>query len=70
MPFSSFRDPSDIARAQSVLDELWRRIKPVIEDCDQQREHDRLVFLVASFALAVQDEDDLIERVWERYWQR
>lgn len=70
MPFSSFRNPSDLARAQSALDDLWRRIQPIIEDCDQQREHDRLVFLVASCTLAAEDEKDLIERVWERYWQR
>jgi hypothetical protein len=70
MPFSSFRDPPDLDRAQNALEELWRRIKPVIEDRHQQREHDRLVYLVASFNLAAHDEEDLIQRVWERYWQR
>ncbi|WP_377848597.1 hypothetical protein [Bosea sp. UC22_33] len=70
MPFSSFHDPADFARAQGALDQLWQRIKVIIEEADQQREYDRLAFLVASFALVTQDEDDLIERVWERYWQR
>ncbi|RYF30765.1 MAG: hypothetical protein EOO23_04360 [Comamonadaceae bacterium] len=70
MPFSSFHNPEDIARAQTALDQLWRRIKSIIEQEDQQREYARLVYLVASFALAAHDEEDLIERVWERYWQR
>lgn len=70
MPFSSFQDPADLARAQGALDELWRRIKPIVEERHQQCEHDRLVYLVASFALVAHDEEDLIERVWQRYWQR
>ncbi|WP_377844066.1 hypothetical protein [Bosea sp. UC22_33] len=70
MPFSSFQDPADLQRAQAALDEMWRRIRPIIDEADQPRERDRLVYLVASYTLAAHDEDDLIERVWERYWQR
>ena len=70
MPLSSFHDSADLARAQGALEQLWRRIKPILDEADQQREYDRLVYLVAAFTLAAQDEEDLIERVWERYWQR
>ena len=70
MPFSSFHHPADLGRAQAALDELWRRIKPIVDEAEQQREYDRLVYLVSSFTLAAHDEEDLIERVWERYWQR
>ncbi|RYF30698.1 MAG: hypothetical protein EOO23_04540 [Comamonadaceae bacterium] len=70
MPFSTFQDPADLARAPGALEQLWQRIKPIIEEADQQREYDRLVYLVAASALAAHDEEDLIERVWERYWQR
>ena len=70
MPLRSFKDPADIERAQVALDELWRRIKPIISASDQDREHARLEYLVASFTLVAADEEDLIERVWARYWQR
>ncbi|RYF31625.1 MAG: hypothetical protein EOO23_01950 [Comamonadaceae bacterium] len=70
MPLSSFQNPADLQRANAALDQLWQRIKPIIEEPDQQREYHRLVYLVAAFALAAHDEEDLIERVWERYWQR
>lgn len=69
MPLSSFHDPADLGRAQAALDELWRRIKPIVDERHQEREYYRLVYLVAAFTLAAQDEDDLIDRVWERYWQ-
>ncbi len=70
MPFSSFHDPADLRRAQAALDELWQRIKPILNEVDQQREYDRLVYLVAAYTLAAHDEANLIQRVWERYWQR
>lgn len=70
MPFSSFRDPADVARAHAALSELWRRIKPLIDDRDLAREHDRLAYLVASFTLTALDEEELIQRVWDRYWRK
>lgn len=70
MPFSSFHDPADLARAQRALGDLWRRIRPTVDPADEAREHDRLVYLVASFTLVAEDAEDLIERVWERYWQK
>lgn len=70
MPFSSFQDPADIARSQGALDSVWRRIKPLVDEKDQERERARLVYIVASYALIAVDEDDLAERAWKRYWQR
>ncbi|KRE07015.1 hypothetical protein ASE61_23785 [Bosea sp. Root670] len=70
MPFSSFSDPADIARAQGALEIAWSRIKRLVIEEEREREQARLVFIIASLAHASYDEEELAERVWERYWQR
>ena len=70
MPFSSFQDPEDVRRAHKALNELWRLIRPLVGPADQQSEHDRLAHVVASLTMASHDEEDLIEKAWERFWQR
>lgn len=70
MPFSSFSDPTDIARAQGAFEIAWSRIKRLVIEADREREHARLVFIIASLARASYDEEELAERAWERYWQR
>lgn len=70
MPFSSFSDTADIARTQGALEIAWSRIKRLVIEEDREREHARLVFIIASLAHASYDEEELAERAWERYWQR
>jgi len=70
MPFSCLHDPADIARAQGALDSTWKRIKPIIDQQDHEREHARLVYIVAALAQVALDEDDLAERTWKRFWQK
>ena len=64
MPFSSFSDSADIARAQSALEIAWSRIKRLVIEDDREREHARLVFIIASLAHASYDEEELAERAW------
>jgi len=70
MPFSSLTDPADLARAQGALDVAWERIRPLIDEADQEKERVRLAYIVAAFALVALDEVDLAERAWKRFWQR
>ena len=69
MPLSSLQDPADLARAQGALEIVWARIRPLVAEDDRDREHIRLAFIVASYALVAIDEDDLAERAWDRYWK-
>lgn len=70
MPFSSFSDTADIARAQGALEIAWSRVQRLVIEEDCEREHARLVFIIASLAQTSYDEEELAERAWERYWQR
>jgi len=70
MPFSSLTDPADLARAQGALDVAWERIRPLVDEADQEKERVRLAYIVAAFALVALDEVDLAERAWKRFWQR
>jgi hypothetical protein len=70
MPFSSFSDPADVARAQGALDKAWVMVKESVPEADSERERLRLAYIVASFALIANDEDDLASRAIERFRQR
>lgn len=69
MPFSCFSDPADIARAQGALDKAWAQVAATIPDDNQALERARMAYLVASYALAVSDEDELARRAVERFRQ-
>lgn len=69
MPFSSLRDPADLARAQGALEIAWTQIKPMVREEDREREYSRLAYLVASYALVALDEDDLAQRARDRFSQ-
>ena len=62
MPFSSFKDPVDVARAQAALDVAWEPVRSTIAENDLERERNRLAYIVASFALVAFDEADLVSR--------
>jgi len=67
MPFSSLNDPVDLARAQAALDIAWQILRAGIDEEGRERERTRLAYIVASFALVANDEDDLVERALRRY---
>lgn len=67
MPFSSLTDPVDLARAQAALETAWQRLEGGIDREEHERERTRLAYIVASFALVANDEDDLVERALRRY---
>jgi hypothetical protein len=70
MPFSSLSDPVDLARAQAALETAWTEIKPALPPGSDQRERQRLAYIVAALAGLAEDEDDLARRAVERYRAR
>jgi hypothetical protein len=70
MPFSSFNDPADVARAHAALDRAWEKIKPQLpEGTNLAVERQRLAYIVASLALVAGDDHDLIQRAIARFRQ-
>jgi hypothetical protein len=67
IPFSTFSDPADVARAQAALDKAWDEVKGSVADDDLERERTRLAYIVASYAVVAIDEDDLARRAIERF---
>ncbi|MGW9333414.1 hypothetical protein [Bosea sp. NPDC055594] len=66
MPFSSLTGPVDLARAHAALEAAWTEIKVQQPDIDE-RERDRLAFIVASLAPLAMDEEDLAQRAVEKF---
>jgi hypothetical protein len=69
MPFSSLSDPVEVARAHAALERAWAEIKasgqPLLGS--DLSERSRLVAMVAGSVLFAQDEDELVERVVQRF---
>ncbi|WP_377847872.1 hypothetical protein [Bosea sp. UC22_33] len=69
MPFSSLRDPVDLARAQAALEAAWNEVRSTIPDTVYERERARLAYIVAALVAIAEDEDDLARRAVARYRQ-
>lgn len=69
MPLHSFKHPADLARAQRAFETAWKLVRPVLDEPDREREHARLTFIIASLVATTHDEQELVERSLERYWQ-
>lgn len=67
MPFSSLRDPIDIARAQAALDIAWEQMCAAVPEREREQERTRLAYIIASFALVAIDEADLVARAVNRF---
>lgn len=68
MPFSSLRDPVDIARAQAALDAAWEKIRPSLDDRqDRERERQRLASIVTNLVMVAIDDEDLARRALEKF---
>jgi hypothetical protein len=69
MPFSSLRDPVDIARAQGALDAAWdqiqRRSLPFLGSPEAERT--RLAYIVAGLLHATASDSDLVEAAVSRF---
>ncbi|PTM39468.1 hypothetical protein C8D03_0961 [Bosea sp. 124] len=70
MPFSSLRDPSDLARAYAALEAAWREIKNSVPEAQRENARLDLAYLVADLAPLALDEDDLRENVLHHFRQR
>lgn len=69
MPFSSWSDPVDLARAQAALEAAWNEVRSTIPDAFDERERTMLAYIVAALVAIAEDEDDLARRAIERYRQ-
>lgn len=69
MPFSSLKDPVDLARARGALEAAWNEVRSTIPDGYEERERIRLAYIVASLFHVAEDEDDLTWRAKERFRQ-
>lgn len=67
MPFSSLKDPVDLARAQAALDAAWDEVKSTIPDGSDEQERVRLAYIVAAVVAVAADEEDLSKRAIDRY---
>jgi len=70
IPFSTFSDPADVARAQAALEAAWAQVAPSVPEEKHELERARMAYLVASYALVAEDEDDLARRAVGRFRQR
>lgn len=70
MPFSSLRDPSDLARAYAAMDSAWAELKDAIPEHRLEEERTRLAYLVASLTPLALDEDDLKRNALLQFKQR
>ncbi len=70
MPFSSLRDPLDLARAYAVMDAAWTELKDAIPVAQRESERTRLAYMVASLAPLALDEDDLLRNVLHQFRQQ
>ena len=67
IPFSSFNDPADVARAQGALDKAWAEVASAVPEDQHELERTRMAYIVASYALVAIDEDELAQRAVERF---
>lgn len=70
MPFSSLRNPTDLARACAVMDAAWNELKDAIPEDRTAEERTRLAYLVASLTPLALEEDDLLHNVLLQFRQR
>lgn len=72
MPFSSLRDPVDIARALAAWEAAWARVQneQIVMLGSEEAERTRLKFIVASLAPLALDEQDLVERAIDHFRQK
>lgn len=66
MPFSTLKDPVDLARAAAAFEAAWREIKLSLPDIDEG-ERARLAAIVVDLVPIARDEVDLAHRAVERF---
>lgn len=67
IPFSTFSDPADVARAQGALDKAWSEVIASVPVARYELERARMAYIVASYAMVAGDEDELARRAVERF---
>lgn len=69
MPFSSLKDPVDLARAIAAVEEAWAEIRASSYEQlgTEEQERERLKYIVASLVPIALDETELVARAVERF---
>lgn len=67
MPFSSLKDPVELARAQAALEAAWKAVATHIPEALAEQERTRLAYIVANLVALSMDEDDLMQRSIDQY---
>ncbi|MDU0343898.1 hypothetical protein [Bosea rubneri] len=66
MPFRSFTDPVDLARAAAAFEAAWREVRLTQPNIDE-RERARLAAIIVELVPFAIDEDDLAQRAVEEF---
>lgn len=69
IPFSTFSDPADVARAEGALAKAWAEVATSIAGERHELERARMAYLVASYVPVAGDEDGLARRAVQRFRQ-
>lgn len=69
MPFKSLA-PEQAARTFAALEAAWNEIKSTVPLGSEEQERTRLAYMIASFVLVTEDEEELTRRAVERYRNR
>lgn len=72
LPFSSLKDPSDLARAHAAIQAAWEQLRPSLPDDPALREKRRLqlAYIVVDLLRVAQNDDDLATRAVARFRER
>lgn len=70
MPFSSLRDPTDLARACASLEAAWNELRDEIPEAQRDGERNRLAYIIAGCAPLALDEDDLTQNALRQFRER
>lgn len=66
MPFSSLKNPEELARAERILNVVWERITDSGLVSGDKSEYVQLAYLVANVLHTSQDDRELVRRICER----
>jgi len=69
MPFKSLA-PEQAARTSAALEAAWSEIKSTVPAGCEEQERTRLAYMIASFVLVADDDDELTRRAVERFRNR
>lgn len=68
-PFQMLEDPVAIERAETAWSTAWSYVEQGVVESDRERQSQRMMFIVASIALEMDDVHELAQRSIKRFLQ-